>query len=229
MSGQILNSITGRLIAALALLPLAYATLAQGQSAQASASSAPPEAQSQSMADAARRSRDQAKSATKPSKVITDDDLDKTNIKPGAQGLTVDAPAKLETQSPTPDAVAAAATTATPSNDPATSPTSSDDPEIAKLKTSIAEAEKDADISRRELTLHQDTYLSNPDHEHDAAGKAKADTLQQEINTRQQDIDRMKLRLAALQELRHTPPAAPAVNQPGGNSATSAAQPTAKP
>ena len=60
-------------------------------------SAADAQSQSPSIADAARRSREQAKNATKASKVITDDDLDRTKVKPGQQGLTVDAPAKLET------------------------------------------------------------------------------------------------------------------------------------
>ena len=157
---------------------------------------------------AARESRQ--KTLPKPSKVITDDDLDKTKVKPGQQGLTVDAPAKLETQPPTPDAVAAAATSPAPAADPATVAAPTDDPEVLKMKDAIAEAEKDADLLKRELALEQDTYLSNADHEHDLAGKAKLDGLQQQINDKQADVDRLKTRLAALQELHHTPPAKPA-------------------
>jgi hypothetical protein len=168
------------------------------------------QSQSQSIADAARRSREQAKNATKASKVITDDDLDKTKVKPGQQGLTVDAPAKLETQPPTPDAVAEAATSPAPSADPATAAAPTDDPEILKMKDAIAEAEKDADLLKREFALEQDTFLSNADHEHDLAGKAKLDALQQQINDKQQDVDRLKTRLAALQELHHAPPPPPA-------------------
>jgi hypothetical protein len=168
------------------------------------------QSQSPSIADAARRSREQAKNATKASKVITDDDLDKTKVKPGQQGLTVDAPAKLETQPPTQDAVAAAATSPAPAADPATVAAPTDDPEILKMKDAIAEAEKDADLLKRELALDQDTYLSNADHEHDLAGKAKLDALQQQLNDKQQDVDRLKTRLAALQELHHTPPPPPA-------------------
>jgi hypothetical protein len=182
------------------------------------------DAQSQNIAEAARRSREQAKNATKPSKVITDDDLDKKGVKPGQQGLTVDAPAKLETQPPTPDAVAAAAATTPASTDPATAPAASDDPEIAQLKDQIADVEKDADLGKRELGLQQDSYLSNPDHEHDTAGKAKVDALQQQISDKQQDIDRLKTRLAAMQELHKTPPptvkpAPPPAKSPSGPAA----------
>jgi hypothetical protein len=216
MSGRILMPTITKLSYALFVLSMGAATL-PGAPSRSGPSQDPSsaDAQSQSIADAARRSREQAKNATKPSKVITDDDLDKTKIKPGAQGLTMDAPAKLETQPPTPDAVAAAASTPSSPPDAATAPAPTDDPEIAKLKDSIAVAEKDADLSRRELALEQDTYLSNADHEHDTAGKAKVAALQQEIDNKQQDIDRLKTRLAAMQELHHTPPApAKPANQP---------------
>ena len=159
------------------------------------------DAQKQSIADAARKSREAAKNATKPSKVITDDDLDKENIKPGAQGLTVDGPAQLETQPPSAGAVAEAEVTPSTPPDPATAAAASDDPEIRRLKDSIADAEKDADLSRRDLALQQDTYFSNPDYEHDTAGKAKLEALQQQINDKQQEIDRLKTRLAAVEEL----------------------------
>jgi hypothetical protein len=157
--------------------------------------------QTQSIADAARRSRRSAKNATKPSKVITDDDLDREYIKPGNQGLPLDSPPKLEVQPPSPDAVAEAAAGLSAPSDPAVVPTPADDPEISRLKEAIADAEKDADLARRELALDQDTFYSNPDYEHDVAGKAKLAALQQQINDKQQTIDRMKTRLAAMEEL----------------------------
>jgi hypothetical protein len=160
------------------------------------------DAQSQSIADAARKSRQAAKNSSKPSKVITDDDLDRENIKPGAQGLNVGAPAELETQPPSPDAVADAAATLSTPPDPANAAAASDDPEIARLKDTIADAEKDADFARRDMALQQDTFYSNPDYEHDTAGKAKLAGMQQQINDKQQEIDQLKMRLAKLEEAR---------------------------
>lgn len=185
------------------------------------------DAQSQNIAEAARRSREQAKNATKPSKVITDDDLDKKGVKPGQQGLTVDAPAQLETQPPTPGAVAAAKQVMA-ATEPAAEVTPADDPEVVQLKVQLADAEKDADIGKRELALQQDSYLSKPDHEHDTAGKAKVDALQQQIADQQQEIDRLKTRLAAAQELHKTPrPAAKPANAPANPPAVPANPPAA--
>jgi hypothetical protein len=215
MTRRILMPTVKKLLSA-ALVLTASAVMAPGIGSQSGQDQPATGAQSQSIADAARKSREQSKNATKPSKVITDDDLDKKNIKPGAQGLTVDAPAKLETTPPTPGAVAAAASTPSAAPDAATTPAATDDPEIAKLKESIAVAENDADLSRRELALEQDTFLSNADHEHDTAGKAKIAELQQEIDAKQQNVDRLKMRLAAMQELHHVlpAPAKPAAGQP---------------
>ena len=210
------------LLAAMSVCPAASPN-GQSQDQQSSG------AQSQSIAEAARRSR-AAKNATKPSKVITDDDLDKENIKPGAQGLTVDGPAKLETQPPSPDAVADAAATPSVPPDSATAAAPSDDPEITRLKDAIADAEKDADLGRRDLALQQDTVYSNPDYQHDVAGKAKLAALQQQISDKQQDIDRLKTRLAAMEELqkkkRGKRPAAPV---PADQSANPATVPPASP
>jgi hypothetical protein len=183
------------------------AALPNGQSQDPQSS----DSQGQSIAEAARRSR-AAKNNSKPSKVITDDDLDKENIKPGAQGLTMDAPAKLETEPPSPDAMADAAATSSTPSDPAIVPAASDDPEIARLKDAIADAEKDADLARRDLALQQDTFYSNPDYQHDTAGKAKLAALQQQIKDKQQEVERLKKRLAALEELQKKKRAKPAAS-----------------
>src|SRR6202045_1202855 len=173
MSGPIFAAVLPKLVMVLpaalfAAMTARPAALPNGPSQDQQSSGA----QTQSIAEAARRSRQTAKNATKPSKVITDDDLDREYIKPGEQGLTVDAPPKLEVQPPPPDAVAEAAVKLSAPPDPAVAPTPSDDPEIARLKKKIADAEKDADLARRELALDQDTFYSNPDYGHDTAGKA---------------------------------------------------------
>lgn len=229
MSGRISMSKVPKLIFAGAVLLAATASVQafphQNESSKDQSSA---DAQSQNIAEAARRSRERAKNATKPSKVITDDDLDKKDVKPGQQGLTVDAPAQLVTQPPTPDAVAAAKE-AMAAAEPKAEVAPSDDPEVVSLKEQIADAEKDADLGKRELALQQDSYLSNPDHEHDTAGKAKVDALQQQIADKQQDIDRLKTRLAAAQELHKTPPAPAKPAKPSVNPPAVPANPPAAP
>jgi hypothetical protein len=173
---------------------LPIATLAQSQDAQAQ-QSAPSDA---SVADAARRARDQKKNAAKSSKVITDDELDRHEFKPGKAGFNVMAPPQLETEPPSAEAVAAAQA----ADEDAEKEAAAQDADIASLKLKITQAEKDLDVSRRQLALDQDSYLSKTDYAHDTVGQSNLDSERQQINDKQAQIERLKTRLAALEELK---------------------------
>jgi hypothetical protein len=170
----------------------------------------------QSVADAARHARDQRKAAAKSSKVITDEDIDTKNLKPGAEGLNVGAPPKLDTQPPSPAAVAAAEAADQAADSAAKEPAkrAGENPEINGLKGQIAQAAKDLDLLQRELALDQDEYFSRPDYVSDKAGKAKLDAQQRQINDKKQDLEGLKTRLAALQELEGRKKSAPAAAAP---------------
>lgn len=167
----------------------------------------PQDAQSQdsSVAEAARRSREKKKNATNPAKsakVITDDDLDKRNFQPGQSGVNVGAEPKLETEPPSPQAVAAAEAADKAAEQQGAKDAADQDAELAKLKEQIADAEKDLDLAQRQLALDSDSYYSNPDYQHDTAGQGKLDGEKQQITDKQQEIERLKTRLAALEELK---------------------------
>ena len=192
-----------RVISALfgAALCLPITALAQSQDAQSSQSTS----QSSSVADAARRSREKKKNSSTPSKsskVITDDDLERGNFKPGQEGLNVGASPKLETGPPSARAVAADEAADNAADQNAMKEATEQEAEIAGLKLQITEAEKDLDLVRRQLSLDQDTYLANPDYAHDVAGKAKLGAEKQRIDDKQEEIERLKTRLAALEELK---------------------------
>ncbi len=191
---------TLRVIAALlgagVCLPIATAAHSQDAQAQESTSSGA------SVANAAKRARDQKKNAAKSSKVITDDDLDRHEFKPVKGGFNVGAAPELETGPPSPGAVAAAEAADNASDEEAQKQAAAQDEDIAKLKSRIAQGEKDLDVSRRQLALDQDAYLSNPDYAHDTAGKSNLDNEKQQINDRQEEVERLKVRLAALEELK---------------------------
>jgi len=174
--------------------------------------------QDQSVADAARRSRDKKKSSSKSPKVITDDDLDRRNFTPGQEGLNVGSPPKSDSQPPDPAAVAAVEA----ADDAALKKATDEDAQIAKLKDQVAQAEKDLDLLRREFTLDSDVYYSKPDFANDKAGKANLDREQQQIAAKQQELEALKTRLAALQETQSRrkparPKAAPNQNQKPAN------------
>ena len=148
----------------------------------------------QSVADAARRARDQKKPPAKPAKVITDEDL-----KP--------APQASSTTPASPDAAAAAAapassasSTAAPANSAAApdAKNEKEPKEVTELKAQIKKALDDLNLVLREQTLENDKYYSNTDYVHDTAGKAKLDDLIQQAIDKQQVLDQLKTHLAEL-------------------------------
>jgi hypothetical protein len=159
--------------------------------------------QGDSVAEAARRSREKKKNAaSKPAKVIDDDDLAKRNYPAGNAGLNVGAPPQEETAPPSAAAVAEAEADDKVATAEAKKRAADDDAKIADLKAQLAEAEKDLDISQREFALDQDAFLSKTDYANDTVGKAKLDAEKAQIASQQQDVERLKTKLAALEELK---------------------------
>jgi len=205
-------AITAILVAA--VLPLT--ALAQSQDSPAP-----------SVADAARRAREQKKAAAKqPAPVITDDTLKRSapvsqetnGPAPAPAPSSEAAPASTPAPAPqpaadssrAPDASAAPAPAGQPAPAGDTGQKAKDSVELAALKQRVADAQKGLELLERELALQQDTYVSNPDHSRDVAGKAKLDAMQQQITDKQQAVDALKSQLAALQaSLGSAAPAAP--------------------
>jgi len=155
-------------------------------------------AQSQdSVAEAARRARAQKKNPEKPAKVVTDETLEvKKGDVQSAAAEQLRMPGTPET--PAQSAPANAASSAA-QNEKKASEDEKLAKELATLKEQIKQAQSDLDLAKREQALQQDTYFSNPDYVHDAAGKAKLDAIKQQITDKQQELDRLKARLAELQ------------------------------
>jgi hypothetical protein len=166
----------------------------------------------QSVAEAARRARMKKKNPEKPAKVITDDTLD---VKKGdVQSATAEQlriPGSPETQAQ-PAAGAANAQGGAPS-DASTNPNSqgSKNPsgdekvraalkERVALKEKIKEAQSDLDLLQREYLLDQDSIYSSPDYAKNTSGKEKLAAMKQQISDKQQELDQLKARLAALPE-----------------------------
>jgi len=166
--------------------------------------------QTPSVAEAARRAREQKKKPEKPARVISDD-----NLKP-APGPT--SPPDIQTAKATEPGVAteAAASVAAPAT-PAAEATPEEKKDAAaksaeaeSMKAQLQALEKELDGLKRELPLERDNYYSKPDYEHDTAGKAKLDALLQQLTDKQQDVDALKTRLAAmLEQVTREQPASP--------------------
>ncbi|HKV60513.1 MAG TPA: hypothetical protein VJO16_01255 [Candidatus Acidoferrum sp.] len=153
---------------------------------------------SQSVADAARRARDQKKPPAKPTKVITDEDL-----KPAAPATpaTPGSPdAAAATAAPASSSSSTAATASAPgANSSAADAKDQKEPkEVTELKAQVKKALDDLNLVLREQSLENDKYYSNPDHVRDTAGKTKLDELIQQAMEKQQVLEQLKAHLAEL-------------------------------
>jgi len=147
---------------------------------------------SQSVAEAARRARAQKKNTEKPPKVITDETLD---VKKGDVQSATAEQLRMPGSPETP---------AQPAADTPANPASEDEKSRALLKQRVAlkgkikDAQSDLDLLQREFQLDQDTFYSSPDYSNNTLGKATLDAMKQQINDKQQELDRLKAQLAAL-------------------------------
>jgi hypothetical protein len=183
----------------LALVGAWMALLAYPAASRAQEMQTPP---SQSVADAARAARANKKNASKPTKVISDDDLD-SKPKPGAEGLNVGSAPTSDAVPPNPAAVVAdEAADRAAANAEKNAIRKGEDPEIAKAKEEVAEAAKQLDLLQRAYALDQDTYYSKPSYTDDKNGKAKLDAELAQINDKQAEVDRLKARVAELEQAR---------------------------
>jgi hypothetical protein len=141
---------------------------------------------SPSVAEAARRAREQKKVAAKPARVFTDDDV--KPAEPGSRGATT-----APTSSKATDAQAPAGTSAAtgPKNEKSAK-------EVAALKEMLKQMQSDLDLLQRDQALKQDSYYSNPDFVHDTGGKSILDAIKKQIGDKQQELDQLKAKLAEL-------------------------------
>ena len=148
---------------------------------------------SQSVAEAARRAREKKKDAAKPTKVITDETLD---VKKGdVQSAVAEEPKIAGAEDAKTQAVPG-----TPAN------TAAKDDKREKLKKDLTELKEqikqslmDLDLLQRENRLDQDAYYSQPNYGSDTAGKQKLDDEKQQISNKQEEVARLKAKLADLQ------------------------------
>ena len=159
-----------------------------------------------SVAEAARRAREQKKTQAKPAKVITEDD-----VKPVARSSSATpAPSEAATASGAPaQPTSSTASTASSSAPAPDAKDQKDSKEVTELKAQIKQVQGDLDLLQREQSLEQDKYYSNTDYLHDAAGKAKLEALKQQVSDKQQELEHLKTRLAALPPTESGPTSTP--------------------
>ena len=177
------------LIACVFLTGLSGAALAQSQD-----DSAP------SVAEAARRARDQKKTAAKPVRTLTNDDLPAARVSGANAAEAQINPAKAEDNAAaTSDASQAQAA---PVNDEKTREQNAENAAaLEHAKKELAQAEHELDVTQRKAALDSDAYYSKPDFANDKDGKANLDAEAQQISDKKQAVEALKARVAELQAL----------------------------
>lgn len=149
-----------------------------------------------SVAEAARRARQHKQDSAKPAHVIDNDTLTPASSNAG--------PAQANPPQPTPapstnDANSAVVSGNATGND--TDKSAADEGkkgEIDALKRQIAEKKASIDLQQREMALAQDSFYSNPDHEHDKAGKEKLEAMKSDLAQAQSELADLQAKLSAL-------------------------------
>jgi hypothetical protein len=162
---------------------------------------------SSSVADAARRARQQKHDAAKPVHVIDNDTLapvssTSSSATPAATAPGP-APAATDTKNAAPAADKAAASSDTAKTDSANDKSDKADEqannaEIEALQQQIVEMKAKVDLQQREIALEQDTYYSNPSHDADTAGKEKLDSMQSDLTSAKSQLADLLAKISAL-------------------------------
>jgi len=165
--------------------------------------------QEPSVAEAARKAREQKKAPAKPSTVITNDTL-----KPATPATVQQATAVTESipgtdTTATTGATVDAAKAAQPAKGPSEEEIAKKKAEIAALKQEIADKAKEADVQQRALALANESYYSRPDFSKDPDGKAKLDAMQSDLAQQKDELAKLKAKLLELAPDADQKPAAP--------------------
>jgi cell division septation protein DedD len=176
----------------------------------------PVNAQQQSLAEAARRVRQQKKEAPQAKRVFTNDDLPG----PGSSGVsTVGAAPSSETPSDNTAAASTAGQTAggtaadtAGGAQPAEKPKNPAEDEAAwrkkftDLRAKLAAAEKEANIMQRELNLKRQQYYSDPNlamreqYRYPAGTGGEINDLTKQVADKKQEIEALKRQLSELED-----------------------------
>jgi len=167
----------------------------------------PPQQQADSIAEAARRAREQKKEQPKPAKVWDNDTMP---TKPG--GINVVGPSSPNSDaSGNPPAANAQASGGTSEKGTAEAGTakggSKSASDVKALQASLAAAKDqlqavktELDILQRKYTLDSQMYYGKPNYAADADGAAKLADAKSQIDAKQQEVDAAQKKVAQLEE-----------------------------
>jgi hypothetical protein len=130
-------------------------------------------------------------------KVISDNDVDMSNFKPGSSGVAFGSPPLLQSQPQSPERINEVMLEQKVASLKQASQIACDTPKNAAIQRTIDSTETQLKYLKRQFDLDQSAYYSKPGYAGDTAGKAKLDDEQQQIQSLQDEIDRLKSELPA--------------------------------
>jgi hypothetical protein len=125
-------------------------------------------------------------------KVISNGDVDLKNFKSGSSGVAFGSPPLLQSQPQSPARINEVILEEKVAALKQASRIACDSPEDAKIQKQLDSAEEELKSLRREFDLDQSAYYSKPNYAEDTAGKARLDAEQQQIESLQSEIERLK-------------------------------------
>jgi hypothetical protein len=153
-----------------------------------------------SVADAARRAREQKKNAAKPARTLTNDDLPAA-APDGPQSASAPAGAREDAkpdQAKPGDGSPGVPDQATAPADALKKKTEAE-AALKRAKAELAQAQGELDILQRKAALDKDSFYSQTDYARDTEGQAKLDSDGQQVNDKKAQVDDLKARIAALE------------------------------
>jgi hypothetical protein len=155
-----------------------------------------------SVADAARRAREQKKAAAKPARTLTNDDLPSVPAEPaapaaarsGAEEEAADAgQAKTEGDGREPLAPSE------PGAEAEKKKRAKIEAALKQAKAKLSEAQGELDVLERKAALDSDVFYSKTGYASDSEGKARLDAQAQQVGEKKRQVDDLKAKLAALE------------------------------
>ena len=130
-------------------------------------------------------------------RVISDGDVDMKNFKPGASGLAFGSPPLLQSEPQAPGRVQEVLLEQKIASLKEASRIACDSPKDAGIQKELDSAENELKLLQREFELDQATYYSKTNFNADTTGNARLDAEQQQIESLQSEIKRLRDELPA--------------------------------
>jgi hypothetical protein len=160
----------------------------------ATAAAAQEKDQKPSLADVARRTREQKKGRAKSARVWNNDNIPKT---PNAVSVVGQAPEEPPAEAAKP---AEAKTPATKADEQTLEDVAETQAAILDAKNNLAILLTDLDLLQRQYSLDQQQFYGKPDFASDKEGKAKLDTEAAQVDAKRQEVQDQQQKIAELQQ-----------------------------